>query len=260
MFIFVNRQRIIFIIGIAIFLSLFFFFLCSDNLFYVLAICGTSTLIAIKISLLFDIYVLGKKYLYLKDKNRKLEQMHKRGKDKVKRISNDKKELEESYRKIYAVSIDKDKKVEELKAAKEISAAVAAFIDLREVLHSILNIIVGFIVSQEIVVFLRDEAKGDLYPKIMLADGKIFWEKEISLPREEIKTYAEMVKHHETEMVVADTIRGYSLAVPLAVEKEIVGVIKVRRELAEGIFTPQEKEYLSDISTQISSANYIKGL
>jgi len=168
-----------------------------------------------------------------------------RQKERLEKLEN----LDKSYRELYQRNSERQHRVEELSALREIAIAVSGSIELQEVLRISLKIISDSMQTEETVFYLKGEESEQLYPKIQKIGSKIILGERIDSSGLE-PGLLERIKHKKEDIVLNHSYCFTSLR---AENEKIIGLIKFRRERIKP-FGKEERWFLENASRQISFA------
>ena len=168
-----------------------------------------------------------------------------RQKERLEKLEN----LDKSYRELYQRNSERQHRVEELSALREIAIAVSGSIELQEVLRISLKIISDSMQTEETVFYLKGEESEQLYPKIQKIGSKIILGERIDSSGLE-PGLLERIKHKKEDIVLNHSYCFTSLR---AEHEKIIGLIKFRRERIKP-FGKEERWFLENASRQISFA------
>jgi len=122
-------------------------------------------------------------------------------------------------------TINLEARVELLSAMREVSHIMNTAMAYEETLAEMVRILEGLVEASELAVFLMDEEKGTIMPRVCKTDGKMYYGKEINASMIDDQHVIECVEHRSVFRAMDG--QGLDLAVPLIAGQQMVGVLKM---------------------------------
>ncbi|MBU1077963.1 MAG: sensor domain-containing diguanylate cyclase [Spirochaetes bacterium] len=162
---------------------------------------------------------------------------------------------EETYKNLHEDNIKLSEEVENLTTFREVGLAINSILNFNQMLLVIMDMVMNKMSVQKIIIYFIDDDNRILLGKIGMNDNKIITEEELINEKVIIGDGSiGKAMEYRTPIITTDNPYHTELISPLTAQNSLIGAIKVSNKKTSENFTPQDKELLRLLSSQIAIA------